>query len=29
LVHLVGLGVVVGQRRVVDGGQRTGLDLMA
>src|SRR5947209_5493042 len=29
LVHLVGLGVVVRQRRVVGGGQRTGLDLMA
>jgi hypothetical protein len=28
LVHLVGLGLVVRQRRVVGGGQGTGLDLM-
>jgi hypothetical protein len=29
LVHFVGLGVVIRQRRVIGGGQRTGLDLMA
>jgi hypothetical protein len=28
LVHLVGLGPVVGQRRVVGGGQRAGPDLV-
>jgi len=28
LVHLVGLGLIVRQRAVVDGGQGTGLDLM-
>jgi hypothetical protein len=28
LIHLVGLGLIVRQRRVVGGGQRAGLDLM-
>src|SRR3954453_8265258 len=28
LVHLIGLGLVVRQRRVVGGGQRAGPDLM-
>jgi len=28
LVHLVGLGLVIGQRRVAGGGQGAGLDLM-
>jgi hypothetical protein len=28
LVHLVGLGLIVRQRRAVGGGQRAGLDRM-